>query len=140
MKGGFAVGCWLLAVGFSLPRSGLSLDTRRVLLDRLEGPLDLLVGQLVGLELPRQISVVGGQVDDPVAAPVEENDLLLAFFPGAPCLVHDGGNGVVRLRGGNEPLGTGPENASLEGFDLVVGPGLDKFLVDRWLTIGAIPW
>ncbi len=107
----------------SRERSGL-----RESLNRLQRPLDLLVGKLIGDQLPGEVGVVGRQIDHPVAAEVEEDRPLLPLLLRALRLRDDRRDGVVGLRGGDDPLGPRPLDARVEGCELVVGRRLDQTL------------
>ena len=61
-----------------------------------------------------------------VAAQVEQDDPGLARLPGGERLVHRDADGVGRLRGGQDPLGSGELHAGLEAGALVDASGLDE--------------
>ncbi len=90
----------------------------------------------MGLQFAGKVGVVRLEIDEPVAAPVEENDLLFSF---CFCLAgdfHDGGNGVVCLRRGDEAFRSRPFHAGVKGINLIVGAGLNEVLLEEMADDG----
>ena len=71
------------------------------------------------MELPREVRLVGRHVEVPVAAEVEENDLLLACLLGSIRLTNRRCNAVIGLRRRNDSLGTSEGDPRLEALDLI---------------------
>ena len=79
---------------------------------------DLCVGDFVVAEVATDVTIVGGHVDEAVAAEVEEDHLLLAGFLGFERFAYGGGDGVAGFRCGDDALGAGEEHGALEGLGL----------------------
>src|SRR5438552_3952260 len=95
----------------------------------LEGLRDLLGGVLVVLEPAGQIGLVGAQVEEAVAAQVEDDGLLLALLLALERLVDGAADRVRRLRRRQDALGARELDRRLERRDLGDGPRLDDPLV-----------
>src|SRR5918998_2515567 len=94
-----------------------------------DGALYLFLGVLEVHEVPGQVLLVGAEVEVPVAAEVEEDDLLFAGLSGLQREVYRRPYGVSHLRRGDDAFGLREEPPGLEGRVLGVGAGLDQALV-----------
>src|ERR687897_2939677 len=80
-------------------------------------------------EIPRQVVLVGLEVEVAVAAEVEDDRLGTALLLAAQRLVDHGPDGVGRLGGREDALGAGELHRRLEDLGLRVGDGLDVVLL-----------
>src|SRR5215211_4792007 len=103
-----------------------------------DGPLYLLLGVFEVHELARQILLVGGEVEVPMSAEVEEDYPLLAGLPGFEREVYGRPYGVRDLRRGDDAFRLREEHPGLEGRVLGVGAGLDQTLVHQRRDYGRV--
>src|SRR5215211_6053706 len=92
-------------------------------------PGDLSTSRSDIKEIPRQVILVGLEVEVAVAAEVEDDRLRAALLLAAQGLVDHGPDGVGRLGGGEDALGAGELHRRLEDLGLRVGGGLDVVLL-----------
>src|SRR5215207_1845378 len=94
------------------------------------GPPILPAGPLSDIkQIPRQVVLVGLEVEVAVAAEVEDDRLGTALLLAAQGLVDHGPDGVGRLGGREDALGAGELHRRLEDLGLRVGHRLDVVLL-----------
>src|SRR3954463_1551014 len=86
----------------------------------LERRLDLGRGVLVVDQIPIEVLLVRTEVEQPVAAEVEDDAPFTGFGPGE---IGHGGDGVGGLGRGDNALGAGEEDGGLEDACLGYGAG-----------------
>src|SRR3954464_10810216 len=101
-----------------------SLSRNRHVGQALERRLHVRLGELRVLETPRQVGVVGGEVEVAVAAQATRDHPLLARLLGRLRLVEHGRDRVGGLGRRDDPLGAGEAHRGIEGLVLLVRPGL----------------
>ena len=99
--------------------------------------MDLIFREFVVGQLSGQIILIGSHIHKPVPAPVEEDDLFLAFLFCLDGFTDNHGHGMVRLRGADEALRLGKGDARLEGLHLGDGLRPDDAVKDELADNGG---